>query len=348
MHPGYNASGMTDLGGFAFQKLAFSRVKKILFVRCMKQRNIKTAFGQNRPIFSGLVFGLLCLIFLPSVVTAAAAAVDDTGKKVALPQPARRIITLAPYLTELVYAAGAGQWIVGTVTHSDFPAAAKSLPRIGNYPALDLEAIAALRPDLVLAWKSGSPKAQMEKLHQLGLTIWYSAPQQLQDVAGTLERLGRLAGTEDTAHAAAQDFLQRYQNLKNRYSHRPQLRVFYQLWDKPLMTVSGAQIISDVIRLCGGKNVFADLEVLAPTVTQEAVLTAQPEVIIAGGMPETHGHWWKRWQRWPSVAAVRNQQLYFVPGDLLHRHGPRILDGAEKMCRVIEQARQQKNAKSFN
>ena len=264
---------------------------------------------------------------------------DDTGRTVTLDKPAQRIVSLAPYITELLFAAGAGEFIVGTVSHSDYPAAAKALPRIGDHPLLDLEAIVALQPDLIVAWESGSPRAQVEKLRQLGIPVWYNEPRHLTDIGNSIERLGRLAGTQATASRAAQDFRMRLQGLQQRYAGRRNIRVFYQLWDQPLMTVNGEQIISDVIRLCGGQNVFADLSGLAPTITEEAVVAARPEVIVAGGKAATHGQWWARWQRWPTLPAVAHNQLYFIPGDLLHRHGPRILEGAERMCSILEGAR---------
>lgn len=263
---------------------------------------------------------------------------DVSGAGIRLAAPARRIVSLSPHITELLFAAGAGDRVVGTVDYSDYPPAAKLLPRVGGH-SLDLEAIVALKPDLVLGWQSGNAVAAVARLRALGLTVHLSEPKRIEDVAGELERIGKLAGTEATANAAAKAFRERYAQLAARYSRRPSVAVFYQIWKQPLMTVNGKQIISDAIRLCGGRNVFAQLPILAPTVTVEAVIAANPEVIVASGMGESRPEWLDDWRRWTTLTAVARDNLYFVPPDLLQRHTPRILDGAEKLCIHLEAAR---------
>lgn len=270
------------------------------------------------------------------------AADDDAGRTVTLDHPARRVVSLAPHVTELLYAAGAGGYVVGAVDYSDYPEAAKRIPRVGSYTGLDLEAIVALRPDLVVAWQSGNPPAQVERLRALGLAVYVSEPRHIEDVATNIERLGRLAGTTDAALRAARAFRQRHEALRRRYAARPAVTVFYQIWDRPLMTVNGKQLISDVIRLCGGRNVFADLPILAPTVDVEAVLAADPEAIVASGAGAARPEWFDAWRRWPQLKAVRRDNLFVVPPDVLQRHGPRILDGAEHLCADLETARRRR------
>jgi iron complex transport system substrate-binding protein len=264
---------------------------------------------------------------------------DDQGKTVQLAQPARRIVSLAPHVTELLYAAGAGDRVVGAVQYSDYPEAAKKLPRVGGYTAVDMEKVAALKPDLVIAWKSGNRDAHLDKLKALGIPVFINEPRRIEDVARSLEQLGRLAGTEAAAQAAARSFRQRQAALAERYGARPKVKVFYEIWNKPLMTVNGEHLISDVMRLCGGDNVFARLPVLAPTIDTEAVLAAAPEVILASGMGDSRPEWLDDWRQWSRLPAVARGNLFFIPPEQLQRHTPRILDGAEKLCAQLDEAR---------
>lgn len=283
---------------------------------------------------------LAFLLLVAGVGTAAAAIVvrDDSGQEIRLAAPARRIVALAPHVTELVFAAGAGERLVGAVSYSDYPAAAKQVPLVGSYDRFDLEAIAALKPDLVIAWQSGNPPAQVERLKALGYTVFLQQPNHLEDVAGQLEAIGRLAGSEAVANAAASRFRERLAALQA-YSAKPPVRVFYQVWKTPLMTVGRPQIISDVIRLCGGDNVFGNLAQMAPTVSVEAVLAADPEAIVVSGMGRESPEWLDDWRKWKNLSAVRRGNLFFVNPDLLQRHTPRLLDGAQAVCAALDQAR---------
>ena len=270
---------------------------------------------------------------------------DDTGREIRLKAPAKRIITLAPHATELLYAAGAGDRLIGTVDYSDFPPAAKKIPRVGSYDRFDLEAISALKPDLIIAWETGNPAAQVEKLKALGLTVYVTQPNRMEDVAGQLERYGRLAGSEAAADAAAAQFRQRLERLRQTYADKPKVRVFYQIWINPLMTVGGPQIITDAIRLCGGENVFGQLSQMAPVVSVEGVLAADPEAIVATGMGDARPDWLNDWNKWPRMTAVKRGNLFHIHPDLMQRHTPRILDGAEKLCADLDVARSRRPAK---
>jgi iron complex transport system substrate-binding protein len=290
------------------------------------------------------VHGYLWAIFFYLGSAAAAAEIsvrDDTGAQVSLSQPARRVISLAPHVTELLYAAGAGQAVVGVVDYSDYPPAAQQLPRIGSAAAFDLEAIVALRPDLIVGWQGGNPVAQLDKLRQLGLPLFLSDPHELEDVASNLRRLGRLLGTEAVADAESADFMARLSSLRHGYQSKAPVSVFYQIWFQPLMTINGEHIISRVIELCGGRNVFASLPMLAPTVSLEAVLAKNPEAIIAGSAADQHPQWKQDWRRWPQLRAVQQDNLFYVNPDLLQRHTPRILQGASTLCGQLDQVRRQ-------
>jgi iron complex transport system substrate-binding protein len=282
---------------------------------------------------------LSVLLGLPMLAAAEIKIQDDIGEVVRLAAPAKRIVSLAPHVTENLFAAGAGAMIAGVVEHSDYPEAAKHLPSVGPYSRLDLERVIALKPDLVIAWESGNAKGNVEKLRALGLTVYVTQPNDMNDIALQIETLGKLAGTEKVANAAAQQFRHRLAGLQKQYSDKPPVRVFYQVWKQPLMTVGGQQIISKGIRLCGGENVFGQMSALAPTVSVEAVLAAKPDVIVASGMEEARPEWLDDWQRWKTLPAVANGHLYFIPPDLIQRHTPRLLEGMERLCGFIDKAR---------
>ncbi len=280
-----------------------------------------------------------CWLVSVHIARADVSIVDDSGAKVTLAQPARRIVSLAPHVTELLFAAGAGARIVGAVDYSDYPDAAKQLRRVGSYAAFDLEAIVALRPDLVVGWSSGNPASQLDALRAVGLRLYLTEPRRIEDIPIHIEHLGALAGTVEVARASAGDFRARYKRLRQRYAGRAAVRVFYQIWDRPLMTVNGAHIISDVMRICGGDNVFASLAPLAAAVDREAVLAADPEVIIVSGMAAARPEEVEGWRRWPMLRAVKQDNVFFIQPDLLQRHSPRLLQGAEQMCADLELAR---------
>ncbi|WP_205421416.1 cobalamin-binding protein [Dechloromonas sp. HYN0024] len=298
-------------------------------------RHAALSFGRPRPALVSLCAALL-------VSTAAYADLlfkDDSGQEVRLKTPAKRIVTLAPHAAESLYAAGAGDKLVGTVDYSDYPAEAKKVPRVGGYSRLDLEAVAALKPDLVLAWESGNNMTQVDQLKALGLTVYVSQPNTIDNIAGQIERLGQLAGTEAVANATADRFRKRLASLRASNAGKPKVRVFYQIWKAPLMTVGGPQIISDAIRICGGENIFGHLKQMAPNVTVEAVLEADPEAIIATGMGDAQPEWLHDWDPWTRMTAVKRHNLFHINPDIMQRHTPRILDGTEQLCAHLDTAR---------
>jgi iron complex transport system substrate-binding protein len=264
---------------------------------------------------------------------------DETGVRVELAKPAQRIVSLAPHNTEILFAVGAGENIVGAVEYSDYPEAANKIPRVGGYQSLDKERIIALKPDLVVAWKSGNSDVFVTQLRRLGMPVYVNEIRRLDDIPRTMENLGVLTANENSAQRAAKEFRLKLQTLRDQYAQRRPVRVFYQIWNKPVTTIGGEQIISHVIELCGGRNIFADLRSLAPAVNTEDVIQANPDVIIVSGMGVENPEWMDTWRRWTRMNAVKNHQLYFVPADLMQRPSPRLLDGAEIMCREIDDAR---------
>lgn len=265
--------------------------------------------------------------------------VDDTGRSVVLEAPAVRIVSLAPHLTELLFDLGAGSRVVGTVAYSDRPHAAQAVPRIGDAHAVDLERTVAMRPDLVVSWYSGNPRAQVEQLARLGVPVYRSEPRSLEDIARTLEQLGRLTGHERAAAEAASRFRARLAALRTRHEGLAPLPVFYQVWPRPLLTVSGSHVIGDALRLCGGANVFGALVPLIPTVGVEAVVAANPAAIVTGMAQGETGDPFALWRSWPDIDAVRRGHLFVVPTEAMHRHTPRILDAVESLCRRFADVR---------
>jgi iron complex transport system substrate-binding protein len=291
----------------------------------------------------------LCLA-LPAVasvasvaaITAPVTVVDDAGRQVTLAAPARRIISMAPHVTELVFAAGGGERIVGAINFSDYPEAAKKIPLVGSNAQIDMERVIALKPDLLIVWQSGNTSRQLEQLEKLGIPVFRSEPGRLDGVADTLNRFGTLLGTEKVAAASAAQFRARIAELKQRYGRRPPVRVFYQIWDKPIYTLSSKHIINDAIALCGGENVFAGLKVVAPSVSTEAVLQANPEAIVGGDQHDPNDAGIGIWAAYPSLLAVERGNLFRLDGELLTRPGPRIVQGAAQLCEKIELARQRR------
>jgi iron complex transport system substrate-binding protein len=249
-----------------------------------------------------------------------------------------RIVSLAPNITELAYAAGAGEALVGTVEYSDYPAAARSLPRVGDAWRVDVESVLALRPDVVLAWSSGTPEGTIAQLESLTVRIVPIATFRLDDVATALRTIGSLAGTRASAEAAARRYEADIQRLRADHAGADRVSVFIEIDDEPLYTVNGRHIISEVVDLCGGSNVFADLPQLAPPVDLEAVIARDPDVILS--TDDTIGDPRALWQRWTRLTAVRAGTIYSMASDTLTRATPRLTQGARDVCAALDDARQ--------
>lgn len=290
---------------------------------------------------------LACLLSLGAVHAAPIAVQDDAGQTLSLKAPARRVIALAPNLTELLYAAGGGDRLIGAVEYSDFPPAARAAPRVGSNLRLDLERIAALKPDLVLVWSHGNARHETERLAALSIPLFFVEPRHLAEIPGAIERIGQLVGTQASAQAAAARFRVRASALRKQYAERRPVRVFYQVAERPLLTINAQQIISDVITLCGGVNIFADETMLVPQLTTESVVARQPEAILTASLDSHDAHARRAlddpslqgWRRFGALPAVQHQQLWRLPGDAISRAGPRLLDGADAMCAALEDAR---------
>lgn len=284
---------------------------------------------------------ILCTLAALLASQAASAAItvrDDDGNQVTLQKPAQRVIAMAPHVTEMLFAAGGGDKIVGTVTYSDYPEAAKKLPRVGDNRQVDMERIASLKPDLIVIWMHGSSERQIDTLRKLDIPLFHSEPKKLRDIPDNMQRLGQLMGTEAVADKVSAEWRNKLAALTAQYAKRPPVRAFYQVWDKPLYTLSGNHIISDVMRVCGGENVFASLKIIAPVVDVEGVLREDPEAVFATAEKNYGGV--DLWRPYKNMKAVKHDNLFTLDGDLLNRSGPRLIQGTALLCEKLELARQ--------
>lgn len=266
------------------------------------------------------------------------------GGLLTLPQSARRVITLSPHLAELVFQVGGGDQVLASVAYTDYPPAAAALPRVGDAFRIDLEQVLALNPDLVIAWASGNPDALLQRLQALGVPVWRTEVRDPQELARLIRELGLALGRRETAMAVAEDLDDRLQTLRARYGQRAEVSYFFQISPQPLYTVNGEHLISRLLSICGGRNIFADLGSLAPTVGEEAVIQADPQVILAArpgaetaaiDAPDSL----QRWRRWPAMDAVSGGHLYHLPADEISRATLRALTGTEKACALLDRAR---------
>ncbi len=295
---------------------------------------------------AGLAFAAaaFCLLAANAADTAGVQVRDDAGVTLALRAPARRVVSLAPHLTEQLFAVGAGAQVVGVVAYSDFPDSARQLPLVGDSTQLDLERIVALRPDLIVAWHSGNSAPQLDRLAGLGIAVYRSESRELGDIASTLRRLGQLTGNSATANDQARRFETGIAALRGRYAQRSEVRVFYQIWHQPLLTINRTHMISQALLLCGARNVFADLGALTPAVGEEAVLAADPDAIVTAAVPGRAVDDLQRWRKRKGLRAASLGNLLHVNPDTLHRQSHRFVEGATELCQQIDVARDRSRA----
>lgn len=284
---------------------------------------------------------ILCLLACKESIAAPVTLLDDSGNTLRLEQPAQRIVSLAPSITEILFAVGAGDRIVGTVNYSDFPPEARQIPQVGGYNQVNFERILSLNPDLIIAWKEGNSAETLEKLGSLNVPVYLTNPSNLDSIANSLRQLGKLTGQESNGEQAADDFERRRKALAERNQGKRSISVFYQAWEDPLYTLGSQHFFSDVLSLCGGRNAFADIEHPSPTISVEAVVVRNPKVMLSGSH---HGERslqdWKRiWDQWPTIDAVRHHQMYLVDQDIYTRASPRAIEAAEDLCQILDKAR---------
>jgi iron complex transport system substrate-binding protein len=266
---------------------------------------------------------------------------DDLGHPVRLAPPPLRIVSLSPGGTEMLFAAGAGAEVIGTVEYSDVPAAARAVPRIGDAVAIDMERLVALRPDVVIAWPAGGNPAQQAKIVSLGVPLYQQQVVRLADLPGSVRRLGALAGTQAAAEREARELEARLGALEQRYAgaaghagaRRP--TVLLQVWNRPIYTIGGRHLMSDALSICGARNVFADLPEPSPLVDIEAVIARNPDIILIAAPPGEGAAWVADWKRYPVLSAVRSGRVIAFEDQGLSRLGPSVIDATENLCRTL-------------
>ena len=288
----------------------------------------------------GLAVMLGWMLLAPPELVAPICVVDDLEVEVCLDQPAKRIATLSPGATELAFAAGAGDKVVAVVNYSDYPEAALKLPLVGNHTRIDLEALLALKPDLVITWRTGNPPAQMEMLRALGLPMFAIEPRTFEGVSKVIEQLSTLAGTEQEGFAEAERFRKGIAEIAEQYRDAEPVPVFYQVWQTPLMTINDDHLIGKVVQLCGGVNVFGDMPRLVPRISAEVVLEADPHAIITGSVEGIEDNQLDRWKSYTGMTAVAKNNLFFVPASPISRPTPRLLEASRDICERLDVARE--------
>lgn len=297
--------------------------------------------------YCSFILGCFVLLFFPAghlFAQPTIQVIDDGGSNVTLDRPASKIISLSPHITELLFAAGAGDKIVATVVGSNYPEAALTIKKIGRAGQLDYESILALQPDLIVGWLSGNRKENISRLRKLGLKVFLSEPRKLEGISANIKKLGLLAGTGKKAKQSVNSYQNKLHDLKLKYSNKKPVKVFYLLWHKPILTINSKHIISDVIKLCGGVNIFGQQAVYTPTVDFESVLQKNPDVIITTSMGNKKPGWLEHWQQWQEISAVENNNFLWLEPDWIHRQTPRILLAAGKMCGFLENVRARENS----
>ena len=282
---------------------------------------------------------LIFLLLITLAQAADATVTDFLGRPVTLKSPANRIVALAPHIVENLYSAGAGSKLVGVVSYSNYPPEANEVQEVGSYTAYSLETIVSLKPDLIVIWGSGNGMQTLEKLESLGIPVFVSEPRVLADIPRSIRLLGKLAGTESISEAEALRIEAEIKLLETEFGSGKQLDVLYQIWNDPLQTLNGDHLISQVIELCGGKNIFWDTKSLAPKISLESVLLRNPDVIVASGMSQARPEWLDDWLNYPSLQAVKSGALFYVDPDHIQRPTARVLLGARDLCEQLDSVR---------
>lgn len=282
-----------------------------------------------------IIKSLVCLLFVSFISnTQAQMQVKPQESK-----GAQRIIALAPHAVELVFMLGAGDRIIATTQFADYPDAAKSIERVGGYSGIQIERVLELNPDLIIAWKGGNKDQDIEQMKKLGLPVYLSITKKLDDIPKEMLALGEKLALQEQARKHAKAFRTHLSDMRDSHQNKPQVKVFYQLWSEPLRAMAAGSWINELVTGCGGVNIFSDTALDYPQVSIETVLLAKPEVII---IPSQHGSKIEagdKWGKWPEIPAVKNNQIHYIDGDILHRFSGRVLQGMQALCDVFDNVR---------
>jgi len=281
-----------------------------------------------------------CVILAVATASAGTRSVrDDTGAIVRFSDDGCRMVSLAPGTTAMLYAAGAGHCLVGTIAHSKEPPEAASVTVVGDAETLDFEQLLTLRPSVVVVAVDVVQRVRIDRIRALGLPVYQVHVTTLAQMPDSLQRLGELAGTADVARKKADELRAALATIAAQYRGRAPVRVLYQIWDRPIYTIGGRHVITDALRTCGARNVFDELGTAAPAVTREAALLRDPQLILLSAPPGAAEEWLAEWRRFPNLSAVRNDQLVPFTDERLDRMGPSVVEAAASLCAVIDRAR---------
>lgn len=297
---------------------------------------IKRQHSTQQHLDQHIFYSLLSVIVILSSLSSLAKASNDAS----LHDNYYRIISLAPHITEMLYSAGAGDKLVGVVQYSDYPTEALSLPIIGSYNGINLEAIIALKPDLIVGWKEGNQQKDLKRLQSFGIPVWATEVRSLKDIPKQIQHFGEQVGKPDQAIKIANRLENELNRIQKNYRNRPKIRTFYQIWNNPFITINDKQFIGQAIQLCGGQNIFHDLPLLSAEVSLESVISNNPQVILLGGRKSMQAVWKEDWQKWPSISAVKNNQVHRLNADLFQRPTARMIMALEDLCLTIDHARE--------
>ena len=284
------------------------------------------------------LLGAMMLALFSSAVSAGTTTVTDLlGRQIEVATSPARVIALAPNITEIVFALGQGQRLVGVTQFSDFPPQATNLPKVGSYVHLDLEKIVALRPELCIAIKDGNPKVVIDRLDALGIPVYAVDPRDLDTVMETIQQIGALLGAQERASDLVGDMqrrIKRVEALVAKATHRP--RVFFQIGISPIVSVGTDTFINELIVKAGGQNLAAG-RTPYPRFSREQVLTLAPDIIIITSMARRAAFEKVRaeWNQWPDLPAVKQQQIFIEDTNLFDRPTPRLVNGLELLVKLI-------------
>jgi len=282
-----------------------------------------------------IIYYCSVLVFLFSQVSFA----EQASSK----EPVQRIIALAPHSVEILFSIGAGDRIIATTDYADYPQAALNIPRVGSHNGIQIERVVELKPDLIIVWESGNKLVDIQKLKSLGFNIFYTRPNKISHISDEIRRLGELTGLQQRARKIIDQLETKHHQIKNKYKSKSKVKTFYQLWHKPLTSVGPDSWVESLLNDCHAENIFHNASSSYPVVSIESVLVKNPQVIIiphhSGDKEIVSETKTDIWQKWSEISAVKNDQIYVLNGDLLHRFTPRALDGLQKLCEDIDKAR---------
>jgi len=283
----------------------------------------------------GALLGIATAFAVPATRT----VTDDSGTSVTVPADNCRMVSLAPGTTAMLFAAGAGQCVIGTIAHSDEPAEAAAVRVVGDAETLDFEQLLALRPSVVVVAVDVVQRVRIDRIRALGIPVYRVHVTSLAQMPDSLRRLGALAHTEVAARQHAARFGADLDVIRAKYRDRAPVKVLYQIWDKPIYTIGGEHVISDALAVCGARNIFSDLTTAAPAVTREAAIVRDPDLIVISAPPAEANEWLAEWRKFPSVRAVREGRLESYLDERMDRMGPSVVQATASLCELVDRAR---------